>query len=256
MSKYDPRMLITIYELVKEGATKPEIASVLEISVYTLRTWYKTKPEVRDAVKRGQARKGKSNGADLKEFIYAQLPVELQELWEEIDEMSTNPSMLGRMEAILRNAGKESRQHLFLFSLTTNGFDLSRALKKVNISKRTFDNWCENDLNFMELVQEIEFHKKNFFDSHLVRLVSCGNPAATIFANKTFNKDIYSEKIGIEVSGSVDHKHVVHLDVESLPRELKRELLKALPPETIEGSVNYDPASSSQQVLTNRLIGS
>jgi hypothetical protein len=106
----------------------------------------------------------------------------------------------------------------------------------MNMSRKTFENWVTHEPEFGELMNEIHEHKKNFFEAALVGLVASGDSSATIFVNKTFNKDRgYNDKIELSVEGSVQHEHVhahvhAHISVDELDLslEVKREILQAI----------------------------
>jgi hypothetical protein len=104
----------------------------------------------------------------------------------------------------------------------------------VNVSKRTIDGWLRSDPEFPELMAEVEFHKKNFFESGLVGQVEEGNVQSIIFANRTYNRDRgYGEVRGVEHSGTVNHLHAhahLVLDPEQLGLDLDTtiKVLKAL----------------------------
>ena len=135
------------------------------------------------------------------------------------------------MERLLDNAGKRARQHLFLYALTASNFNASEACRKVNISRKTFENWVTTEPEFGQLIDEMHWHKKNFFESALVGLIRSGDSSATIFANRTLNRDRgYNEKFELEVKGQVNHAHahIVQIDDLNLPIKVRRLILEAM----------------------------
>lgn len=54
-SKYDPSMCGDVISLMREGASKTEVAAELGINKTTLYEWDKTYPEFSDALKEGEA---------------------------------------------------------------------------------------------------------------------------------------------------------------------------------------------------------
>jgi hypothetical protein len=88
----------------------------------------------------------------------------------------------------------------------------------------------ETDPEFAELVDEIHLHKKDFFESKLVELVQSGDSSATIFANKTMNRDRgYGDKTTIEHTGTVVvEQRVVQIGDLALPVDVRRAILGAV----------------------------
>ena len=77
------------------------------------------------------------------------------------------------------------------------------------------------------MIEEIEWHKCNFFEEALVDLVAMRNPGAVMFVNRTKNADRgYSEKIQVEHSGAIATS--VSVDELELPMETRKELLRAV----------------------------
>ena len=224
---------VTAYELARDGMSEVQMAKSFGVSPTCLRRWKKSKPALRDAIERGRVvGGGQSPTADFHEYIFQKLPPHLAELYSEIEAVQSEPNGIQRVEAMLVHQGKRARQHLFLHALVTSNFNVSRACSTVNISRKTFESWVTSEPDFQELIQEMDFHKKNYFESALVALVSRGDSSASIFVNKTINRDRgYNEKIDVNVSGNIEHQHthlVIPMSELSLSLEVKRTILKAL----------------------------
>lgn len=152
-------------------------------------------------------------------------------MWEEIvniHEDQTVTKKFDKIEALLRK-GKRARQHLFIHSWVMSNFNASEACRKVNISRATFQNWME-EANFRDLIDEVHFHKKNFVEGGLMSLIEQGDTSATIFANRTLNRDRgYNEKVEVEHT----HQHsIATFNVEQVLDRVnaaaKREILQAI----------------------------
>src|SRR5690606_3058387 len=101
----------------------------------------------------------------------------------------------------------------FLHALFVSRFNASQACRKLGISKKEFDRWKEEDLIFGKCVMDMEFHKGNFFESALMRLVEKGNPQATMMVNRTFNRDRgYNDVQEVQHSGKIEHEHKSVMD--------------------------------------------
>ena len=236
-SKYKHEHVVEVYIAAKSGMTENQISKVLGISVHTLRVWEKKKKAFKIALEQGrQQYKGKKNGTlSFREYVFGRLSYKNRKLWNKIIRLSKNSKKRKRpkdwveqIEILLEKRGKCARQSLFMYAWVSSNFSISNALRRVNISRSTFELW-KQDSDFHLLFKEMEWHKKNFFEEHLCVLVKAGNPAAIIFANKTFNKDRgYSEKIDVDMNllGEIDHG-VLSVDHLKLDLDTRKALLKA-----------------------------
>lgn len=224
--KYGPSYVLKVYKLALAGLSKNKIAQALGIEFRTYMKWKRKYPEFFDAIAEGRADRKAQGKDDFKDYVYNQLPEHLQDLWSEIDNMHKESSGVARIEALLKQAGKGARQQLFLYALVHNCFNPSVASTFVNVSWHEMNQWCQADPDFQALVDQIQVHKKNFFEGALVKLVKEGDVSATIFVNKTFNKDRgYSEKIIIEDESA---RPTIMVDDLDLPLEVRKEILAAM----------------------------
>jgi hypothetical protein len=123
-----------------------------------------------------------------------------------------------------------------VYALVNGHFHLSEACRKVSITKKTLYRWMGEEPEFRELVDEIQWHKKNFFEAALCKQVAEGNAAVIIHANKTVNRDRgYGTEVGIDVGGRVDHKHehfykhgLTQEELDAIPAEVKKALLEVI----------------------------
>ncbi len=220
---------VRVYELARSGMEDNKIAKVLGVQMNTLKKWKGNRPALRDAFDRARAPRGEMPATFL-DYVHDRLPSHLKELLDKIEACDKEGNGIVRIEAMLQDAGKRARQHLFLHSLIASNFNISRACSRVNISRRTFHAWVEKEPYFAQLMDEIHIYKKDFFEGALVGLVEEGDTSATIFANRTFNRDRgYNEKVEVEHTGTVNHNHLV-VDVDSLdlPIEIRKTILLAM----------------------------
>jgi len=224
---------VTCYELARSGISEQRMAQALGVAVSTLRKWKTNKPALADAIKRGKGSLDDNTPTQtFQQYIYQKLPEHLMQLYNEIEACESESNGIQKVEALLSKHGKRARQHLFLHALVSGNFNVSRACSMVNISRKTFEHWVTNEPEFHELMEEIDFHKKNYFESALVGLVARGDSSATIFVNKTINRDRgYNEKIDLNVSGNIEHEHLhAHIAVDELQLRLetRKEILEAI----------------------------
>ncbi len=224
--------LLRVYEFAKAGMTERKMAMALGVSIQTFTIWEKKKKLFKQFLEEGRTfYKGKKNkdGKEIsfREYVYQRLPDTVRKLWREIDKLDKAKSPRGLTEALLKRGGKRARQHLFLYAWTASNFSISVAMRKLCINKHTFTAWCKEE-QFADLIDEVNWHKKNFFEDYLLKLVKGGDTSATIFANRTQNRDRgYNERVDINLSADIlTTRH--NVDDLELSTELKKELLKSL----------------------------
>lgn len=217
-----------VYDMAKDGAKSNAIFNSFTFNNVNTN---KIKLEIKKIVKNVAEKKLNiiNNKDSLKNYIYGVLPEECRELWDKLEAINSNsighvasPEMI---EAILQGKGKLIKQQLFLQAMISTCYNLTQACKMLNITTNQVKIWAKDE-DFRRLLAEVQYHKKNFFESSLIRLVASGDSAATIFVNKTLNRDRgYAEKINI------DHKHEhTHVTVDDLqlPLEVRKTILKAM----------------------------
>lgn len=236
-SKYKHKHVVEVYIAAKSGMTENQISKVLGISVHTLRVWERKKKAFKIALERGRAecRGKKGDSLSFREYVFGRLSYKNRKLWNKINRLSKNTKKRKRpedyveqIELLLEKRGKHARQSLFMYSWVSSNFSISHALRKVNISRSTFELW-KQDPEFHTLFEEMNWHKGNFFEEYLCLLVKGGNQAATVFANKTFNKDRgYGERVDVDMNliGDVEHG-VISVDHLKLSLDTRKALLKA-----------------------------
>lgn len=201
--KWQPMYLVRLYRMARGGMADIDMAKELGVDRKTLWNWQQEKTEVRETL--ALARQERKERDSLPDWIYSHMSPELRGVWDRITEFEGKSNAIVLIEQILEDSGLRVRQELFLHALCMLRFSPSLALAKVNITKRELDKWL-GDPEFSRLMDEIQWHKANFFEEHLVSLVEQNNPAAVIFANKTVNKDrgyVSRTETDVRVSGGV-----------------------------------------------------
>ncbi len=243
-SKWSYSLLVDIYILAKTGMSNVQITKALGITNPTWLKWKEKYPEIKDSLRK--ARDATTDGGtaeSFEQYVYRHLSTELKPLWDKLVTLKEEKTLsIEKIEDLLGGRGRQTRQRLFVHALVHSAFSTSKALEMVGVSKKRLDKWVEEDLGFRELLEEIQWHKKNFFEDQMLMLVKMGNPAAIIHANKSQNADRgYGDKLHIE--GNVNHTHthflvdvskLKTLDVETLEKiekaiEVAEKEQKALP---------------------------
>lgn len=229
--KYNPdRHPIDIYLLARSGETDFVIAATLGISGPMLTQWRRKHPAVEYAISKARSvveANGDTVTENFKGWVYRQLPADLQAHWRYINWWCDATNGRERIEAFLRPFGTEVRQSLWLHAMVCTNFNAPEACRLVCVNRKVVRDWTQRDPKFAELVDGLIWCKKQFFESALIGLVAEGNVMATIFANRTLNRDMgYGEQL--ELTTTVKHEHEFSIDLLDLPTEVKRQLLDAM----------------------------
>lgn len=143
----------------------------------------------------------------------------------------------------IRDSEGDSKQDLLL-NLSTNGdwqlqrllitalvenFDLNRCLRILKIPAKKFRTWMQKDLEFRELLEDVEFAKRNLAESRLMSLVSEGNVKAVLFANESLNRETYGKRMEYAVEHTHNHTiGLIDLSNIEIPLEVRTQLVKAI----------------------------
>ena len=227
--KFKLEMLVTVYQLARDGMPDRQISSSLGISEPTFLAWKKDNPAIRDALSRG--RRGRKHGDEetFAEFVFDHLPPALQELWKKIEEFAILPDGVERANVLLNGRHVRIRQHLFIYALTSSNFNVSAAMRKVGISRQTLQEWQDSDPDFQKLVGELNFYKENFFENAFIGRVAAGDTAAILHGVKTQCRSRgYNEKVEVVHSGSISNPDTVSIADLDLDIETRKKILEAL----------------------------
>ena len=228
-NKFKRTMYVTTYELARDGMTDAKIASALGVNKVTFYRWKAEDPALADALERGRKRRAPGDEQTFREYIFDHLSPELRDLWNEINRCENEENGIERIEALLAQHGKYARQHLFIYALTQSMFNVSQSLRKLLISRKTYENWIANDPDFAELMDEIHWHKKNYFEARGMDRIAAGDTAVILHALKTQCRDRgWNEKIEIEHTGTVTNEHAINILDLDLDVTTKKAVLEAL----------------------------
>jgi hypothetical protein len=226
-SKWKDSLLIPVYEMARSGMKNNQIAHSLGITTNTFNQWIEKKSVLADALKQARSSiTGRAEeGGSLRQFIYKRLPPTVKAKWDELFALEKQDGGWAKQLMVLEQCTRKMRQHLFFFALVHFAFSASEACRFIGISKSILHGWCQ-DRDFRELMDEIDWHKGNFYESGLVKLIRKGDSAATIFANKTFNKNRgYNDKVVVEHT----QKDAIPIEaLDSLPLKVRKQILAAL----------------------------
>lgn len=216
--------------LAARGLNDKQIAASMGISLSTFNRWKQDKLLFIYALKKGQSANGArfSDGSEFKEYVVGRLSPKMKKLWDAIELWAEHKDGAARVDAMLEKYGKNVRQSLWLHAYMANSFNASAACRMIGISKVTLEKWMESKV-FHRLIDEMKWHRNNYYEHALVDLVSKGDPSAIIFVNRTANRDRgYGDKVDVNVTGTVKHEHSFSIDDLELPLETRKVILRAV----------------------------
>ena len=227
--KFSPTMYVTAYQLARDGLADIRIADAIGVAWLTFRRWMRQRPALVDALTRGRCRGEPGKEQTFREYVYDHLSPHLQDVWKEINACAELDNGVERIEALLSNHGKRAKQHLFVYALTQSMFNVSQSLRKIGIPRKTYETWCQSDPDFSELMDEMHWHKENFFEQAFMGRVAAGDTLAIIHAAKTKLRDRgYNDKVEVVHSGSIGSGDAVSITALDLDVETKKKVLDAL----------------------------
>lgn len=261
--KFTRETPVLIYRCFRAGMSLDAVRAELGIADKAWYMWFAKYPEVRHAVNLAKADLDAA-AKSLPDWIYDRMAPDLKVLWDKVCEWEKEDNGIAKIELMLQDHGIRVRQRLFLHALCAKAFNPSQAMKMLGLSKRELDRWVEEDPQFKELIQEVEWHKGNFFESKLVELVQRGHAAAIIQTNKAYNASRgYGErtKLDVNVSGAVGIGTVDLFELMPyMSEDVKLGLMEAIRrrdierrPLTIEGRIEKNVTGMVQDLILEPL---
>jgi hypothetical protein len=259
---WDDSFYVRAYELARTGMTEKEDAHALGVTQGRFSRWKQAKPALANALDEGHDAALENGHTDFLGFVAGRLPPHLLRIWNELElsprrghydpvteEWVPPPPRTvttRQLEQVLTKNGKQVRQMLFIHSLIESTFNVSLSLRKLNIPRKTYEQWLNHDVEFAELMREVIEAKKDFFESSFIRLVRAGNVNAVIYGVQTQCIDRgYGRKAEIKIDQqSTVNVNVTVVDpdvIDAMPLEVRRKLAESIDAaeraKTIEGAV-------------------
>lgn len=279
--KWSPEVIIDVYRYARLGLGDIKIGDRLKVTYTTFKIWRRSKPEVRKALETGRKdyeadkkrdaelerirkeelkkmeEKELANRDSLKDFVLERLSPEVRQVWDRIDKAATAMTLDQEKENwemtekdkyhAIQKLNRFNRQHLFVYALINSDYSMTEAARRCGFSTSTLSLWLKEP-GFRELMDEVQRHKYDFFETAFVKLVKMGDPKAIIHAAKTMLKNRgYGSEVKVSVGGTVKHDHDHKITkVSDLPLDLETKLKirdsfrrtqKALPAHDSDGEV-------------------
>lgn len=225
-SSTEVRLICDIYDAFLRNSSAVLACAAMEITTAKLSNILKRDPDCAEAKNLADERRQRDDtfGA----YVVGRLSPEAKEAYEKIQFWKNHKSYAEKVDAILLGKSKKIRQELFVHTLAATTFDINEACRTTGVNRAQLEEWRMRDFEFRQMVQEIEFIKKNWYEAALHSLVQDRNPGAVMFVNKTQNRDRgYGEKVTHEHTGTIAHV-AVNIDDLDLPIDTRRTILDAL----------------------------
>lgn len=219
------RFLLDFYDACLREDCLKKIAACMEMGPRNLRIKVEKSKALQLAKKLAEERRGSRDS--LADYVYGHLSEDSKDVWNKLEFWQENEKGCTRqqIEAVFLGKKKQVRQEVFLHALVRSGFNCSEACHMVGITRFTLNAWRQEDA-FRRLVDEIQWHKKNFFEHALMDLVEQRHPGAVIFVNRTVNQDRgYGERVTVDHTGLDREFSVEDLD---LDLDTRKKILEAI----------------------------
>lgn len=228
MNVWDDSLYVKAYKFALTcGAFRiGDFAAAMGATASTAQKWLAEKPALARAIEEG---KSKSKGKGLLAFmrlVSERIPNELKDIWEQLSSDSDD-----ERDAALQKTEEGSRrykQRLFIHAYIALNFDMPGACRATGLDIGKYKAWRHRDEKFRRVMDYLVTEAKgDFYENALLNLVAAGDTAATIFANRTYNKKRgYGNQLTLNVEGGVDHKHSI--DLSKLSVETRMRMLEEL----------------------------
>lgn len=258
---------VRIYELALSGASMRVIAKTIGVRSSIFGRWLRAKPALREAIERArrpacQTGRDESTpdhkgiGQRFIDLVYRRLPLKLQKIWQEIEDVTGGPmgddirkkprDAGDRIDRLfVGNGAVRARQSIWVAALVASNFSVLEACRKVNISISSLNSWKEEP-EFNEIFGIIEQCKKEFLDGKVWTAIDNGEPTILKWASECINADkgwVRPKSNNALGEGNTFNMTTIQLqqsdkDLDALPLEdklkalekLREQSLPALPP--------------------------
>lgn len=187
---FDLAYILYFYDAYLRERSIRALAAVMGMTNKAMMEAIQRHPELQQAME--IADENRTKGV-LSNYVQKSLSPEARKTWEKLAGLETWEAI----ELTLKNKPLRLRQQLFCYAILYTGYDMSKACAMVAIDRAQIERW-KADPEFLQMLEEVQFHKKNFFEKGLIGLVHENHPGAILFVNRTYNADRgYSERLDL-----------------------------------------------------------
>ena len=228
-----------------EGLSITAAAKRLGVTDQCCRNWLKQHKSARRAWEHGTATRAEvtqegKQGGSFANYVFRHLSTDMQELWE----LAIGDNMDGDIDyavsaGVIAAAGDYARKRLYAHALACSNWNTNVAMQICGITYKELKRWQQHDEDFLQLMHELEWYKKNYWEQQLHNLVARQDKDAVLFVNKSINKDRgYGEQVAVQHSGTIgqhhtgaiqhEHSQLVNLGALDLPVQVLQQVMEAI----------------------------
>lgn len=195
----DLEFIITFYHEYLMERNWAKVCAALEMKPTQLLRLIEKYPELQQAKALAESNRHRPI---MSNYIMRNLSPQARQTWTKLTTVDSQEEI----DALFKGRPERLRQELFCHAILHTGYDYSKACQMVGIDYRKMQSW-KSDLDFCQMLEEIKWHKKNFFEKGVLNLVAEGHPGAIIFVNRTVNRDRgYAEEVpDAEIKDQLDY---------------------------------------------------
>jgi hypothetical protein len=217
----DLAFVLQFYDCYVRERNLGQLASAFGVTQWNLGKIIERHPELQLAMTMADENRRKGLLAN---YILANLSKQARAIWDKITKLSTYEEV----DAAFKGKPLRLRQQLFCTAVLYTSHDYAKALRIVGVPYNDFMKW-RTDPEFTQMLEELQWHKKQFFHKSLMGLVAEGHPGAVIFVNRTVNADMgFSERLDLNLGGQTQGAGDYPLDELGLPAAVLKQVLDAI----------------------------
>jgi hypothetical protein len=236
----DLAFVIQFYDAYLREKNLAQVASTFGVTPWNLQKIIERHEELKLAV--AMADENRKKGI-LANYVLANLSPKARAVWDKIMKLNSYEEV----DAVFKGHPVKLRQQLFCTAILFTGHDNSKALRMVGIDYNHLTKW-KQDAEFLQMLEEVQWHKKQFFQKALIGLVAEGHPGAIVFVNRTVNADMgYSERLDLNVQGQAGNDVRWELDQLNLEPAVLKKVLEAVERKNKEEGVMEAEAEAAEE---------
>lgn len=218
---YDLAYILNFYDAYLRDRNIKQVSAIFGMTHKALAEAIERHPELQEAM--AIADENRKKGL-LAHYIVSNLSPQARAVWDRITKLDSAEEI----EQVFKKYTVKLRQQLFCTAVLYTGHDNSKALRLVGISYNMLMKW-RADPEFLQMLEEVQWHKKQFFQKQLIGLVSEGHPGAVLFVNRTVNADMgYSERLELNMQAQTRSDYDLNDLGEFLDLETQKKILAAI----------------------------
>lgn len=226
----DLMFILAVYDAYLRHRSLQAVADVIGVTKTHLRKLIQKHIELQQAI--DYADENRNKGV-LGHHCVDRLSPANRKVWDKMMTMTTQQEL----DELFNKHPTQTRQRLLCTAILYTGYDVSKACQMVGIHRRMMEHW-KNDLEFGQMMEELQLIKEDFFEHAVIGLVAEKHPGAIMYVNRTINaKRGYNEKMDISLGATT-----IQFDIEglNLPLDVQKQILAAVEARKAEQEEAWD----------------